>query len=353
MPLKIGNNVELHMGPAELGGDDLETPVIDFIDGAQKSLDIAVQELDNRAIGEAIVRARQRKVTVKLVLEADYLRAKNQVAEPWEVNPRLAHEINRIIQNAILRTKAYVYSDFNPKIFHQKFVVRDRKDVLTGSTNFTKTGTHRNLNNVIIIRNKDVAMEYWREFKEISQGRFGKDSEMNPGEPTEKVVSNLTIKVLFAPDHNPEMEIMKQMAKARSRIDFAIFTFSKSSGIDDQMLAVRRAGIKVRGILELKQARQDWSPFTDPALRTAGAELYVTTSRNPNLGKLHHKLMVIDKEVVISGSMNYTGPATTLNDENIIVIGKMGATGAQRTAQRRFAQYAFDEVDRIIREFKA
>ena len=50
------------------------------------------------------------------------------------------------------------------------------------------------------------------------------------------VVSSVSVRVLFAPDHNPEMEIMKQMLKARERIDFAIFTFPKSSGIDDTMI---------------------------------------------------------------------------------------------------------------------
>jgi phosphatidylserine/phosphatidylglycerophosphate/cardiolipin synthase-like enzyme len=32
---------------------------------------------------------------------------------------------------------------------------------------------------------------------------------------------------------------------------------------------------------------------------------------------------IIDKELVIIGSFNYTGPANLLNDENIIVIGDL------------------------------
>jgi phosphatidylserine/phosphatidylglycerophosphate/cardiolipin synthase-like enzyme len=334
------------MGPKQLGGDDIEQPIIDFIDGAKKYLDIAVQEIDNKELGKAIVRARQRNVQVKLVLEADYLRAKTRQTAPWV--PGGEHEINREIQNAILRTKAHVHSDFNPQIFHQKFVVRDRCEVLTGSTNFTHTGTHRNLNNVIIVRDKDVAMQYWREFKEISKGRFGKDSEMHPEKPKVSLVSDLYVKVLFAPDHNPEMEIMKQMAKAKERIDFAIFTFSKSSGIDDQMAAMMRAGVTVRGILEVKQGRQKWAPYKE--LKKLGADLYLT-GKHPGLGKLHHKLMIIDKQVVILGSMNFTGPATKLNDENILVIGGMNATGVQKTAQKKFAKYAYDEVDRIIAQY--
>lgn len=71
---KILGNIELYMGPQQLGApDDRSQVIINFIDGAQTSLSIAVQELDSRPVAEAIIRARQRSVVVKLVLEADYL----------------------------------------------------------------------------------------------------------------------------------------------------------------------------------------------------------------------------------------------------------------------------------------
>jgi hypothetical protein len=41
---------------------------------------------------------------------------------------------------------------------------------------------------------------------------------------------------MFAPRYGPEMEIMKQMLKAASRVDFAMFIFAQSSGIDDTMI---------------------------------------------------------------------------------------------------------------------
>jgi len=71
MPVKVGK-VEFHAGPQQVGApDDLESVIVNFIDGAQKRLEIAVQELENTAIAQAIVRARKRKVLVKVVLEQD------------------------------------------------------------------------------------------------------------------------------------------------------------------------------------------------------------------------------------------------------------------------------------------
>jgi phosphatidylserine/phosphatidylglycerophosphate/cardiolipin synthase-like enzyme len=66
---------------------------------------------------------------------------------------------------------------------------------------------------------------------------------------------------------------------------------------------------------------------------------------------VHHKLMTIDDRLVIAGSFNYTGPATTLNDENIVVLGNLEETDRVAEAnQRRLAEFARAEIDRIIAE---
>lgn len=352
MPLKIGN-IELYMGPKQLGGnDDLLNPIVEFIDRAQKKLFIAVQELDSKPIAEAIIRARQRKVLVKLVLESDYLIAKTALPNPFIADG--PHEPNRILHDAILRAKIKVNSDYNPSIFHQKFIIRDGKSVLTGSTNFTDTGTSQNLNHIIIIHDEKIAKIYNKEYKEIQQGHFGKLNEGHDSKPEDKKVSNVRIKILFAPDHNPEMEIMKQIAKAKRRVDFAIFTFSKSSGIDDQIALAKQAGIKIKGVFYKSAANQKWSakkPLQDAGIK----DLYQIPRKDlpkPRPRKLHHKLMVIDEKLIIAGSFNYTGPANKLNDENIIIIGNLEEVDQDSIQkQKSLARYALDEIDRIIDSF--
>jgi phosphatidylserine/phosphatidylglycerophosphate/cardiolipin synthase-like enzyme len=353
MPQKIGN-IELYMGPHQLGGpDNLLDTIVEFIDGAQKRLFIAVQELDSRPITEAIIRARQRKVLVKLVLEADYLVAKTALPNPFEAGG--AHEINRELHLAILRAKIKANTDFNPKIFHQKFIIRDGASVLTGSTNFTNTGTAQNLNHLVIIHDKTVAKIYNREYRELQQGHFGKLNEGHDPRPKEVMVSDVRVKTLFAPDHNPEMEIMKQIAKAKRRVDFAIFTFAKSSGIDDQLVLAHLAGISVRGALYRTQANQKWS--AKEKLKNAGIELHLVPRTGlprarPRPRKLHHKLMVIDEQLIVAGSFNYTGPANLLNDENIVIIGDLETTDPNTLQkQQTLARYALDEIDRLITEF--
>ena len=346
MPQIVGN-LEFYNGPSSVGApDDLEAAIVKFIDGAKKRLSIAVQELESRPIAEAIIRARQRRVLVKMVLEQDYLRAKSARKNPWL--PGGGNEPNREIHDAVLRAKIDVKVDYNTSIFHQKFIVRDRQSLLTGSTNFTPTGTHHNLNHVMIIHDAGVAKVYEREFKEISQGHFGKRNEGHDPAPKMVSVSDIPVRVLFAPDHNPEMEIMKQMMKAQKRIDFAIFTFSKSSGIDDTLLKLLSTGMPVRGVFDGAQGAADWSAIKP--LKKAGAELHAVHKGN-GIGKLHHKLMVLDEQVVIGGSFNYTGPANRLNDENIFVLGSLETkSAATRKAQKKIAAYAMKEIDRIVKD---
>ena len=351
MPVSIGN-ITLYMGPKTLGApDDLEAAIVGFIDDAKHTLDVAVQELESKPIAEALVRAKQRKVRVRMVLEGDYLIAEKPVADPFSDTAE-KHEPNRELISVLWRAGIDVRTDYNPKIFHQKFIVRDlekgKTALLTGSTNFTPTGTHKNLNHIAVFGGKSMAGEYGTEFGEIWSGTFGAKRRRHEDSPREPRLAGVKMKVVFAPDHMPEMEIMKQMLKAKMRIDFAIFTFAQSSGIDDAMTALAKGGLPVRGIADSGQGNRDWA--ASRPLSKAGVEFYLAKNKaGTKLGKLHHKLMVIDKQVVVIGSFNYTEPANLLNDENIVVIGDLGETRAESIKrQKKIGAYALKEIDRMI-----
>ncbi|MEV4893856.1 phospholipase D-like domain-containing protein, partial [Nonomuraea sp. NPDC055795] len=232
-------------------------------------------------------------------------------------------EPNRKILAALLRCNVDVKADYNPAIFHQKFIIRDFREralpssaILSGSANFTGTDCHRNLNHIVIFNDARVCREYTTEFAQMRAGQFGRGAHGKV--PMAFNLNGVPVKILFAPDHAPELEIMKQMLKAAKRVDFAIFTFSGSSGIDDAMIALAAAKRTVTGVMDPGQGAQAWAATHD--LDRARIELYFP-KRSAAFGKLHHKLMVIDEAVVIAGSFNYTAPANNYNDENIFVLG--------------------------------
>jgi phosphatidylserine/phosphatidylglycerophosphate/cardiolipin synthase-like enzyme len=360
MGMDLGS-VEFYAGPPALGGpDDLDAVIREFIGGATTTLLIAVQELDSRAIAEEILAAKALKVRVQVVLEGDYLVEDPPAADPWSLTGD--NEFNRVIHSALLRGGVDLITDLNPDIFHQKFIVRDPGEptaaVLTGSANFTltDTGTNppggvagkagNNLNHLVVLRGRTAASLYQREFERLRSGTFGELRERREPRPAEFRLGGIRVKPIFAPHQGPEMEIMKQMLKARDRVDFAMFTFAQSSGIDDTMAWLLRAGIPVRGVLDRAQGSQAWAA-TQPLL-AAGAKLFENAPGN-GVRKVHHKLMVIDERLVIAGSFNYTAPAATLNDENIVILGDLEETDPEaETAQRRLAGYALAEIDRVI-----
>ena len=351
MPITSGD-ITVHLGPQEQGGpDSLLEPIIDFIGQAKhrQNLMIAIQEIDEPRIAHAIIEARLRGVNIDLVIEQSYLLAEKKPADLIKAKtPGGKHEINRELFAAILRSTADIKVDFNPKIFHQKFMVLGNK-VLTGSTNFTTTGISKNLNHIVVIDDAEVANAYKKEFREIREGRFGKFSVGHGDAPKEATVSGMRVKPLFAPDHGPEMEIMKQILKAKSHVEFAAFTFAQSSGIDDALIAAHKNGINIRGVLDRRQANQKWA--AKKPLQDAGIDIKVAGGRG-KLGKVHHKLMVIDDQISIFGSFNYTKPANKSNDENIVIVGDLEEADPQaRADQSKIAKACRAEIDRIITDF--
>ena len=311
MVMKQGG-IELYMGPAALGApDDLDAVIQEFIAGANASLDIAVQEIDSEPIAQRIIEAKQRKVRVRVILEGDYLTETRAKPDPWQpLDPAKSHEGNRHIMSAFLRSRVDLISDLNDAIFHQKFIVRDlgkpTQAVLTGSTNFTLTdtgkntdGTGDNLNHLVVLHGANAAKQYAAEFQRLRDGTFGDKHERVEPRPKEFGLGGMRVKPLFAPRHGPAMEVMKQMLKATKSIDFAMFTFSNSSGIDDTMLrlATCMPKIRIRGVLDATQGAAEWAPTK--TLKDAGVELYVNR-RDTGVRKIHHKLMVIDEELVIA-----------------------------------------------------
>ena len=115
--------------------------------------------------------------------------------------------------------------------------------------------------------------------------------------------------MLFAPDHAPELEIVKQMLKAK----LSAWT-SRSSpglelvGIDDAMSDARPPEAHVSGVLDPRQGASHGRPRL--AASTRGVKVF-RRGRENGFRKLHHKLMVIKDATVVAGSFNYAPTPTT------------------------------------------
>lgn len=69
------------------------------------------------------------------------------------------------------------YIDSAHGIAHNKIIVIDRETVITGSFNFTKAAESNNAENLLILKNKDLAKQYienWNRHKGHSEVYVGR-----------------------------------------------------------------------------------------------------------------------------------------------------------------------------------
>jgi len=268
--------------------------LIEVINNTQRSLDIAIYELDLAEVGDAILAAQDRGVNVRLVTDTDTL-------EELETLKRLEDEGIPIVPD-----------DRGP-IMHNKFVVTDNQAVWTGSWNFTPNGTYRNNNHGIFINSSELAQNYTAEFEEMFVDHaFGPKSPANTRNPR-IIIGDTLIETCFAPEDECAVQLTRLLGQAQQSIRFMAFSFTH----DDFGQAIRdraKAGVLVQGVFETRGSDTEYSEFG----RMKKDKLDVWQDGNPYT--LHHKVFIIDDETVVLGSYNFSSNADEANDENVLVI---------------------------------
>lgn len=131
-----------------------------------------------------------------------------------------------------------------------------------------------------------------------------------PAEGTTRVVYSLDAK------RNDE-EIIALINGAKSRIYFAVYTFTLP-GIADALIAAKKRGVDVRGIMDAEQSSNSYGAPITAKLLAGGIPLVVEKHASGN-GIMHIKAIVTDSAYAV-GSYNWTKSATTINDE-VLEIG--------------------------------
>ena len=70
----------------------------------------------------------------------------------------------------------------------------------------------------------------------------------------------------------------------------------------------------------------------------------VPVKQDGNPGFMHHKVIVVDEQLVITGSMNYSTNAEESNDENVIIIDNEDIARLYRQEFDRVWNLAIDPV---------
>lgn len=277
-----------------------EEKIIEAVDGATERVWIAVFDFELEGLTEAMIRAQERGVDVRLVIDAD--------------NEGLP-AIETLYDNEVP-----VQTDTRDALMHNKFIVVDQGETWTGSMNLTDNDVLRHNNNFLRFWSEEMNQNYAAEFSEMWEGEFGPRSPATTPHPSLAFGSS-QVDVYFSPEDEPRLALLEALNGAEEDIHFMAFTFTDEA-VAETLIAAERRGVTVTGVFETFQANTSYSQFD----RLYNLDFPVR--KDGNGGIMHHKVFIIDGETVVTGSYNFTDAAYRANDESMLVIRDAGIAAA-------------------------
>jgi len=171
-------SVLLRAGPIILFSpqDKPTNMLLKLINEAQKTILAAVYMFTENRIAQALIKARQRNVEIKIIVdrvtvESEYGKALLLLQNGIEVSMYTPFKAAAVPYRFLKQNGDKFFP--HESIMHNKFAIFDNKTVFTGSFNWTVSANVRNQENVIVIEDADVCKIYETYFDKLftTQGK--------------------------------------------------------------------------------------------------------------------------------------------------------------------------------------
>jgi phosphatidylserine/phosphatidylglycerophosphate/cardiolipin synthase-like enzyme len=276
------------------GTGGVDGPLVEAIDAARLSVDVAAFSITLNSVRNALIRAHERGVNVRIVMESTNMDTS---------------DVQRLQEAGVP-----IVGDEREGLMHDKFMVIDRSEVWLGSMNFTDSGAYDDNNNMIRILSTKIAENYSVEFKEMfEENKFGEDIVPQTPNPT-VTLDGTRLDTFFSPDDQVLASLYDLLARSEKSIYFLAFSFT-SNELGSIIRQQAEAGLDVRGVMDEEQINSNTGTEFDP-FRQAGIDVRI----DGNDGQMHHKVIIIDEKIVVTGSYNFSRSAEERNDENVVII---------------------------------
>jgi hypothetical protein len=315
-------NTSVSLGENALGNQDLVSLVINRINNAHYSIDLALYSLSGSSQGDAIatalVAAKNRGVKIRVICEHD-----NSGGSGFNILRSNGITIIDDTYDAVWNGQALSHNKFF--VFDYRGGNPDSMWIWSGSWNPTTPGTTSDRQNSIEIQDAALAGAYTTEFNlmwgsntdtpNAANSRFG--ARKTDIVPHNFVIHGTPVSLYFSPSDHTTDKICKTMAKAQHSVSGAILTMTRKD-IADTLIAKKNGGDKVRIVVDNNTDTGNQFAY----LQTAGVDIHLKGGS----GLLHHKYATIDGDQVtgtpylITGSHNWSGSAEQSNDENTLIV---------------------------------
>jgi phosphatidylserine/phosphatidylglycerophosphate/cardiolipin synthase-like enzyme len=279
--------------------------VVPVLDAAQRTIDITSFDFNLPSVVNALIRAKKRGVTVRLVLDevngSQVLKA-SDTPDKQEFNALDA-----------LKTAGIPVVDGGRSngLMHNKMIIVDSTILFMGSWNMSYNDTYKNNNNLLKITSQRLIANYQAKFNELfTDKKFGTKADVGAQNPM-LTLDGVPVENYFSPVDKVMKKLVAEIKNAKKSIKFMAFTYTHAD-LSAAMIERAKAGVKVSGVIENRGASNG------ALVPLFCAKLPVETDGNPQT--MHHKVIIIDDQTVITGSFNFTQTADNANDDNVLII---------------------------------
>lgn len=348
-------------------GDNLEQQIINAINQAQSTVDLAVMEFRLPNIAQALIAKQSSGVKIRLLIDNNYNKTladytSTEIAKMNRRSKATLAELKRYPADALawLRKSGIEIKDDTSDgatkgsgLMHHKFMVIDEKTIIISSGNLTTSDlngdfssleSRGNANNLVVVTNNtEVAQAFTDEFNYMWQGLFKSRKPYRP--PLTTSVGSGTMTINFSPAKRKQAIEMTSngiisfyLQQTNTSAHIALFVYS------DQTISDTLAEVSERGVADIKLLvdpdfyRQAYSKAYDalgvcptPGTGKRKSRIQVNPWRNPitSVGfpvapagdrGVHSKMAIIDGRLTIAGSHNWSNAGNYSNDETLIAI---------------------------------
>ncbi|MBA2663382.1 MAG: hypothetical protein H0U74_13930 [Bradymonadaceae bacterium] len=259
--------------------------VIEMIDAATISVDVAQFTFSVREIEDAMYRAKARGIKVRLAIDSGQNR-----------DGSLARRMATNGVDVRFVKGADIGGNNRFGLLHSKFMIVDGRALLSGSNNWSSTGITINEENTIVVRsvtNDPLIKAFGCHFDAIWASNTGASGECS------------TDDARFSPSSAGRTLLRDGIRASRTSVDVLMHHLLFDDLIKELAVAAER-GVRVRIIMNV----EDRHAYTGPSwnrFHAAGGEIRYKQNNADAFQIMHNKLAVVDNKTLLHGSGNWSG----------------------------------------------
>lgn len=275
-------------------GQAVITALVKDIYAAHDSIDVAMYNFTHKEIIEALIKASQTGIAVRILVDSDAL--------------------DKLDLTRLKRVGIYTMGDRRESLMHNKFVIIDGRILWTGSLNLSASGAENDENVFVRLKSPELAANYLITYNEMfNEDKFGADSRQKTSQ-TEFNISGIEMENYFSPEDEVDTRLVSLVNNAKKSVHVLAYSFTLDR-LADALIEADKNGVDVRGVFDRESAEENQGADYFQ-LRDAGLDVHLDGED----GLMHNKAIIVDGQTVAFGSYNFTASAENRNDENVLII---------------------------------